>query len=172
MELTLSLVDRASKVCGGDSDLARKLGVHRQVIHELRHGKRTITPETAAELADIAGEDARNAAIAAILERAKGTRREGRLREVLGKAQADGGRETLGISYNEGWSGGNITQQNEKSITAKVNSLYIVCSRNRRGRRKTSPWGCTPYPPPALRAVAIRHSGAPGCLQEVEGLSR
>ena len=99
MQELITLIDKASKVCGGDSALADRMGVKANVISMLRHG-RTITPETAAELADIAGEDAREAAIAAILDRAKGTRREGVLREVLGKALAAGVAGVLVFSYN------------------------------------------------------------------------
>lgn len=102
MQYVKPLIDKAAEVCGSDSKLAERMGVHRVVIAEMRSGKRSISPATAAELADIAGEDAREAAIAAILEGAKGTRREGVLRDILGKALAAGVAAMLVISYSEG----------------------------------------------------------------------
>lgn len=102
MQYVKPLIDKAAEVCGSDSKLAERMGVHRVVIAEMRSGKRSISPATAAELADIAGDDAREAAIAAILEGAKGTRREGVLRDILGKALAAGVAAMLVISYSEG----------------------------------------------------------------------
>ena len=102
MQYVKPLIDKAAEVCGSDSKLAERMGVHRVVIAEMRSGKRSISPATAAELADIAGEDAREAAITAILEGAKGTRREGVLRDILGKALAAGVAGMLVISYSDG----------------------------------------------------------------------
>lgn len=82
----ITLIDKASKKCDGDAALARRMGVAQSVISDMRHRGRTVTPETAAELAAIAGEDPREAMVDAVLERSKGTRREGVLREILGKA--------------------------------------------------------------------------------------
>lgn len=101
MQSGQTLIDKASNVCGSDSKLAERMGVHRVVIAEMRNGKRAISPATAAELADIAGDDAREAAIAAIIEGAKGTRRESTLRNILGKALAAGVAAMLVISYKD-----------------------------------------------------------------------
>ena len=119
----LTLIDKASEVCGGDSKLAKRMGVTPSVISDMRHRGRTITPETAAELADIAGEDAREAAIQAMIERAKGTRREGVLREILGKALAAGVAGLLVFSYSPGQTG---EKNNANSDGVGVNTLYIV----------------------------------------------
>ncbi len=100
MEYVQPLIDKAAKVCGSDTELAKRLGTARPNISLMRAGKRAISPETAAELADIAGEDAREAAIAAMIENAKGTRREGVLRDILGKAQAAGVAAVLAFSYS------------------------------------------------------------------------
>ncbi len=100
MQHVLLLIDKASKVCGSDSALAKKLGIPRQNVYLMRKGKREISPATAAELADIAGEDARQAAIDAVIESARGTRREGVLREILGKALAAGVAGALVFSYS------------------------------------------------------------------------
>lgn len=100
MKYELSLIDKASKMCGGDSALADRLGIPRQNVYLMRTGKRTVSPATAAELADIAGEDARQAAIDAVIESVRGTRREVTLREILGKGIAAGVAAMLVFSYN------------------------------------------------------------------------
>ena len=123
MESVKPLIDRASEMCGGDSALAEKMGIPRQNVYLMRTGKRPISPATAAELADIAGDDAREAAIEAIIESAKGTRRESVLREILGKALAAGVAGMLVFSYN-----GDSISATEK-IANKLDSLYIVSSR-------------------------------------------
>lgn len=120
-----TLIDKAEKVCGSADALAARMGVKANVISMLKHG-RTITPETAAELADIAGEDAREAAIFAMLERAKGTRREGVLREVLGKAQAAGVAAVLVFSYNGDSNSATAMTRKPTESVKTVNSLYIV----------------------------------------------
>lgn len=122
MQELKTLIDRASKICGSDTALASRMGIKTQVVSMLRHG-RPITPETAAELASIAGENARDAAIQAIVERAKGTRREGVLREILGKSLAAGVAAMLVFSYKP--AEGDVN--NSKSDVNKVvNTIYIV----------------------------------------------
>ena len=89
MQEIKTLIDRASKVCGNDTVLAQRMGIKNQVVSMLRHG-RTISPETAAELANIAGEDAREAAIQAVVQRSAGTRRGEVLREIFGMSAERG----------------------------------------------------------------------------------
>lgn len=101
MQYVQMLIDKAAEVCGGDQQLADRMGIARPNISLMRSGKRAISPATAAELADIAGDDAREAAIAAIIEGARGTRRESTLRNILGKALAAGVAAMLVISYKE-----------------------------------------------------------------------
>jgi DNA-binding transcriptional regulator YdaS (Cro superfamily) len=149
MDPMKTLLDSAAKVCGSDAALARKLGIKREDVYQMRHG-RTITPETAAELADIAGEDAREAAIAAIMERARGTRREVRLREVLGKALVAGVAGMSVFSYNADSILGTFHTQTKTSITTSVNPLYIVSSRNCRRRHQKR------------RSLRLRHMAASG----------
>lgn len=122
-----TLIDKASKVCGNDAALAKRMGIAPQTISNLRTS-RTITPETAAELAGIAGEDAIDAVITAMLDRAKGTRREGVLREILGKALAAGVAGMLVFFYS---SDSNATSNQTMKVNAPVNFLYIVehCKR-------------------------------------------
>lgn len=100
MQSAQSLIDKASEVCGGDAALARRMGISKALISLMRSGERAITPGTAAELADIAGDDAREAVISAVIESAKGTRKESVLREILGKAIAAGVAGLLVYSYS------------------------------------------------------------------------
>lgn len=88
MQELSTLIDKASVICGSDSALARRLGVHQPDVAQMRSGKRTITPETAAELADIVGSDPLQAMAAAVLARSVGTRRESTLKKILGGALA------------------------------------------------------------------------------------
>lgn len=122
MQTLKTLIDKASKVCGSDAALAERLGVAPQVVSMLRK-KRTITPCTAAELADIAGDDAREAAIQSIIESAKGTRREGVISEILGKGVAAGVAVMCLFSYKAESTHG---EARETAPDKTVNSLYIV----------------------------------------------
>lgn len=126
MQLGLSLIDKASKLCGNDAALARRMGVTQAMISQLRANKRPMTPEVAAELADIAGEDARQAVIDAVIERTKGTRKEGAMREILGKALAAGVAGVLVFSYNGGSISATDQPQMLSSLMNNFYSLYIV----------------------------------------------
>jgi len=123
MEYAKTLIDKASKVCGSDKALAERMGIYAADISHLRAGKRPLSPELAAELADIAGEDAREAAIAAIIMRNENNRKGAVLREILGKALAAGVVGMWVFSYN-----GDSISATEK-IANKLDSLYIVSSR-------------------------------------------
>lgn len=59
-----------------------------------------MTPVTAAVLANIAGEDARETALGAVIESARGTRLEETIRQILGKALAAGVAGMLAFSYS------------------------------------------------------------------------
>lgn len=126
MQALISLIDKASEMCGSDSALAKRMGIYQPDISALRNGRRPMSPEIAAELADIAGEDARQAAIDAIIERSKGTRREGAMREILGKALAAGVAGVLVFSYSADSILDTASLYTTMTITATVNTLYIV----------------------------------------------
>lgn len=89
-------------MCGSDAALARRMGIYPADVSRLRAGKRPLSPELAAEIAEIAGEDARQAVIDAIIERNADSRKGALLREILGKGQAAGGAAMCHISYSEG----------------------------------------------------------------------
>lgn len=84
MKNLISLIDMASKVCGSDALLAIRMETAQTVISDMRCGRRTVSPETAVELADIAGISPLSALAMAVLERCKGTRREETLTRILG----------------------------------------------------------------------------------------
>ena len=88
MFLAQTLIDRAVKMCGSSAELAKRLEIYPADITNLKKGKRPLSPEIAAEIADIAGMDARQAAIDAIIERNAANRKGQRLADILGKAQA------------------------------------------------------------------------------------
>ena len=69
MTVAQTLIDKAIELCGTAAEVARRLEIDRSEITRLRKGTRPLSPELAAEIADIAGEDARQAAIDAIIER-------------------------------------------------------------------------------------------------------
>lgn len=131
-----TLIDKASEVCGGDSALARRMGISCALVSLMRSGGRKITPETAAELADIAGDDAREAAIAAILEGARGTRRESVLRDILGKALAAGVAAVLVISYNDGSN--STTETIAKADDSVYFAIHRIYSKLRKIKRRMS----------------------------------
>lgn len=100
MKYAKSLIDKAIDSCGSAAELARKMGIDRAEITKLSQGKRPLSPELAAEFADIAGDDAREAAIHAIIERNAEGRKGHLLREILGKGLAAGVAGLLLFSYS------------------------------------------------------------------------
>lgn len=123
MLLAETLIDKAVERCGSAAELARRMGIDRAEITKLRKGTRPLSPELAAEIADIAGQDAREAAIAAVIERSKGTRKEGAMREILGKALVAGVAGMSLISYSA--DSISRTATTGKSETT-FNSRYII----------------------------------------------
>ena len=101
MQAQKTLIDKAAKICGSDAELCRRAQISPALLSLMRSGKRAMTPVTAAVLADIAGENAREVALDAVIESAKGTRLESAIREILGKALAAGVAGMLVFSYSE-----------------------------------------------------------------------
>ena len=90
MQELKTLIDKASFVCGSDTQLALRIGVYQPDIAAMRAGTRKISPMTAAELADIAGESVEDAVMVAVIESARGTRREHEIVKILGKGFRSG----------------------------------------------------------------------------------
>lgn len=59
MTVAQTLIDKAIEMCGTAAEVARRLEIDRAEITRLRKGTRPLSPELAAEIAEIAGEDAR-----------------------------------------------------------------------------------------------------------------
>lgn len=118
MKLGETLIDKASKACGSDAALARRMGIYPADVSNLRAGKRPLSPELAAEIADIAGEDARQAVIDSIIERNAASKKGPILREILGKALAAGVAGMLVFSYS-----GDSISATEK-IANNAGSIY------------------------------------------------
>lgn len=83
MQALQTLIDKASKVCGSDTELARRLGIHKTLISHMRSGNRNVTPETAAKLAEILGGDTRLAAVNAVIASSKNRRVRKMLQQPL-----------------------------------------------------------------------------------------
>lgn len=150
MKLAQTLIDNAVKMCESESDLARRLGMFPQDIHQLKTGKRVLSPEVATKLADIAGIDPRQAAIDALIERDLRNPAGGRVAEILGKALAAGVVATLVFVCSGLFSGAT------KSEAAQLTVRYIVCRWLRtlwagHVSRMRVTWGfVTPIPPTPL----------------------
>jgi len=113
------LIDKAINACGSAAELARRMEIDRAEITRLRKGTRPASPELAAEIADIAGMDARQAAIDAIIERNAANRKGALLADILGKGQAVGAAAMLGISYNGDSTIDTATIKNDSAVVKK-----------------------------------------------------
>lgn len=133
MKIAKLLIDKATKTCGSDAEVARRLGIYPADVSNLRAGKRKLSPEIAAELAELAGEDARQAVIEAVIERNEGTRRGGLLREILGKGLAAGVAGMLLISYSGSVS---ATSRAANESVRAFNTLQIVFRKKARLMRR------------------------------------
>lgn len=85
MKHVKELVDLCVKKCSSEAELARRIGVHYQVINDMRHGRRAISPETVGLLCDVlelSGDEAREWLAISVIENPKNSSRA----EVLRKA--------------------------------------------------------------------------------------
>lgn len=80
----ITLIDRSIKVCGSVKELARRLGMPANGISMLSGG-RPMSPEVAAEMAVITGDDPTDTAIEAMIYRAEGTKRGEVLKSIFKK---------------------------------------------------------------------------------------
>lgn len=87
MEYGIALIDRAGKMCGSFYKLHKETGYPQSHISEIRSGKRALPLEWVPVLAEIAGEDPRDALARVMAERLP----EGsRARAILGGGRAAG----------------------------------------------------------------------------------
>lgn len=81
----VGLITRAGKAAGSEYKLAQMLGVPQTNISMWKSGVRTCSPEDRARIAAIAGEDATQELIRAVLEKHQGTKKGDQLFAILGK---------------------------------------------------------------------------------------
>lgn len=122
-QLGKTLIDKATNNCYSRAELARMIKTSPQALQEMRDGKRPISPETAALLADIANEDPRQAVIDAVIERQKKDAKGVRIREILGKALVAGAGAVLLLSYSVPSINATATDLERAS---PLTTLYIV----------------------------------------------
>lgn len=120
MEYGKALIDKAGKMCGSFYRLSKITGWSEGNISKVRTGKRPMPVEWVAELADIAGEDPREALARVVAEQAP----EGsRARAILGGAVARGAAAMLLFFV----ALGQLLPFNAYATEAtRVNTLYIV----------------------------------------------
>lgn len=91
-----TLIDKAAVICGTQIKLGEALQLHRSELSEMKHGKRNITPEIAVLLADITHTNVREAAMSAILECTRKTKRFAQIEAVINRPY----RQKLVLSYD------------------------------------------------------------------------
>lgn len=100
MTYSISLIDIAGEKCGSFYALSKRIDLAQSTITEIRKGKRPLPVDVVPELAELAGVHVDEAIHQVLMERAAGTKREGVLREILGKALVTGAAATLLSSYS------------------------------------------------------------------------
>jgi len=80
-----ALIDKAAEKAGSDYKLAAMLGMQRQKISNMRHGRMTATPEDQALFASVAGLNAIEVLARAMVQKHEGTPKGDRLMRALGK---------------------------------------------------------------------------------------
>jgi len=86
MKRMQTLLDLASDKCGNDSALGRQIDKTPQQVNDMRTGRLTITPETAALLCGVLrmpGDEAREWVALALIEQPKNASRAAALRRAL-----------------------------------------------------------------------------------------
>ena len=117
------LIDKASKVCGNQTALSVRLGIHKSQLSEMKSGKQPMPPALAILIADIAHENVADAAIAAIIQNEEGTERGEKIKAVLGKLLLAG---VLGLSLNTHSQAETNVYFVVKKVQELVNKIYIV----------------------------------------------
>lgn len=85
LQQLIFLIDRASAIAGSDAKLAESLGQHRSKVSDWRHGRQPCPPEMQALMADLAGFDAQQVALRALVEKHEGSPLGEKLLRALGK---------------------------------------------------------------------------------------
>ena len=120
MNYLQTLIDKAAIVVGGQNKLAEILGFSSGTLSDMKHGRKAVSTVTAIELADITHTSVDEAVASSVLMSVAGTRREAKIKEILGKAQAVGAGGMLGISYKDATTIDLATIKNDSNITKAV----------------------------------------------------
>lgn len=123
MEYGKTLIDKAGQMCGSFYKLSQTTGWSEGNISKVRAGKRPMPPEWAPVLAELTGEDPREALARVVAEQAP----EGsRVRAILGGSRAAGAAAMLLFFVCLGWLAPSTGYAGE---AMRVNTLYIVEGR-------------------------------------------
>lgn len=114
-----SLIDKASRICGSDAALARKLDTSRTTVNKLRAGSMKISPETAALLAEIVGSDPYRAAAEAMIAGQKDPKKAERLTKAFHFATIAGVVTTLLFSST------NADEREYVTVTRQLTSYTL-----------------------------------------------
>lgn len=98
LELTKTLIDKAAKVCGSKSAVARELGIPQPHIVQWQGGSRKAQPHDIAALAELAGLDAIKFLAAAQMNELEGSKKGQVLARALGKLALATGGALAGVS--------------------------------------------------------------------------
>lgn len=126
MQITISLIDKASELCGSDSKLARELGVSPQLVSHWRKGRQLPSPLLIGKIGEIVGLSLDQALLARDFEELSGCE-EGRALLERYKARFLALSLALGVTF-----GANATPIEPQVHQPVVDTLYIVSSRVRR----------------------------------------
>ena len=100
----VTLLDAAKTVTGSDYATAKAIGTTTQIVSNWRHGRRTAQPEDLALIAGLAGLDAEEVLVRAIIEKHANTSKGERLLNVLGNVlRRTGEAVTLGFFVSVAW---------------------------------------------------------------------
>ena len=140
MKSVVPLIDKAAKMCGGYEKLAERLGTSPAAVSHMKAGKRPISPETAAELADIAHEDVQWAVNMAIIERNAGTEKGERLARILGEARYAIGAAVVAVLLFSPKDSPAMSTDLANSQLCKLTKMHIVEHRKPHPSRFQTPF--------------------------------
>ena len=98
LNLTQTLIDKAVKICGSRSEIARKLGIPQPHVPQWFSGSRKAQPHDVAALAELAGLDAIKFLAQAQLNELEGSKKGQVLAQALGKLALATGGVLAGVS--------------------------------------------------------------------------
>ena len=122
------LIDKAAAIAGSDGKLAKVIRQTRTTMSDWRHGRRTCTPEDVSILAAVAGLNAEEWLIRAMLEKHAGTEKG----ELLVKALGKGSRVTGGAIA---FSGTVASQTSGSDVPRCIFLLSFALQRTKHRRR-------------------------------------